>query len=517
VIPGEVASLNPISARPLVEWFIQAHQPDPQEALPGCLSGIMLLPCRKCGSAAILIIKLDCPADHAPCRAAQTNDTQKAVRLNVSQGFAHHYDRLPAYILLTLTRILRLNQGLADTALTRCLHDFQRGTRMYAKLTRTFVETQVCPERGQIIIRDTEIKGLGLRLTPNCKSFIVERRVNGTQHRVTLEHFPSLSVEAARKEAQRLLSDMAAGVDPTIPPVKPPTLEEVLDRYLQERSMKPETKRTYRSLVERLLPDWLRLPINSISREMILTRHQGLLRPTRCGTDNKSFANSTMQVLRTLINFAACKYGLEPDNPTDALKYRWYRQEARQGTIPDAKLPCFYRAVMAQESKIARDFILFLLFSGLRRNEAARLKWTDINFDARTLTVEGEHNKSNRVHVLPLTEMLTAILQSRLLAEAEYVFPGRYDGHLNEPRAPLAQLRQQMGWHWLLHDLRRTALSAGEKAGVPFLALQKIANHGVRPLLPVVARALPMCFPKRGSTVAYLKEVAGSGPVLTSG
>jgi integrase len=384
-----------------------------------------------------------------------------------------------AYILLTLTRILRLNQGLADTALTRCLHGFLWGTLMYARLTRTFVETQVCPARGQIIIRDTDIKGLGLRLTPNCKSFIVERRVNGTQHRVTLGQFPSISVEVARKEAQRILTDMAAGIDPTIPPLKPPTLAEVLDRYLAERPMKPETKRTYRSLVERLLPDWLKLPITSISREMILTRHQGLLRTTRCGTENKSCANSTMQVLRTLINFAACKYGLEPDNPTDALKYRWYRQEARQGTIPDGKLPDFYRAVMRQESKIARDFILLLLFSGLRRGEAARLKWADINLDARTLTIAAAHNKSNRVHVLPLTEMLVAILQSRLPAESEYVFPGRYDGHISEPRAPLAKLRQQMGWQWLLHDLRRTALSAGEKAGVPFLALQKIANHVV--------------------------------------
>jgi integrase len=361
--------------------------------------------------------------------------------------------------LLTLTRILTLNQGLADTALTRCLHDFQWGTRMYAKTTKTFVETQVCPARGQIIIRDTDIKGLGLRLTPNCKSFIVERRVNGTQHRVTLGHFPGMSVEAARKEAQRIMADMAAGIDPTIPPLKPPTLAEVLDRYLVERSMKPETKQTYRSLMERLLPDWLNLPITSITREMILTRHQGLLRPTRCGTENKACANSTMQVLRTLINFAACKYGLEPDNPTDALKLRWYRQEARQGTIPDAKLPAFYGAVMRQESKIARDFILFLLFSGLRRGEAARLKWADINFDARTLTVEAEHNKSNRIHVLPLTEMLTALLQSRLPAESEYVFPGRYDGHISEPRAPLAKLRKQMGWNWLLHDLRRKRCS----------------------------------------------------------
>ena len=72
-----------------------------------------------------------------------------------------------------------------------------------------------------------------------------------------------------------------------------------------------------------------------------------------------------------------------------------------------------------------------------------------------------------------------AILQSRLPAEGEFVFPGRYEGHINEPRAVLAHLRKEMGWNWIIHDLRRSCLSAGEKAGVPFLALQKIANHAV--------------------------------------
>ncbi len=74
-----------------------------------------------------------------------------------------------------------------------------------------------------------------------------------------------------------------------------PTLAEVMDRYLQERAMKFETKKSYRSLVERSKSDWLKLPVNALSKEMILTRHQQLVKPTRCGTDNKACANSAMQ------------------------------------------------------------------------------------------------------------------------------------------------------------------------------------------------------------------------------
>ena len=44
--------------------------------------------------------------------------------------------------------------------------------------------------------------------------------------------------------------------------------------------MKPETKKTYRSLVERSMPDWLKLPVNALNKEMILGRHQALVKPT---------------------------------------------------------------------------------------------------------------------------------------------------------------------------------------------------------------------------------------------
>ena len=188
----------------------------------------------------------------------------------------------------------------------------------------------------------------------------------------------------------------------TVPAATPPTLQELLDRFLAERQMKVQTKKTYRRLIERSMPEWLKLPVTAITREMILQKHQQLIKPTRCGTDNKACANAAMQVLRVLMNYAGDS-GLEVANPTDALKYRWYRSEAREGVIPDAQLPKFFRAIMSQQSKIARDYILLLLFTGLRRNEAATLKWSCVDLEAKTLTIPAGFNKSKRDHVLPLT------------------------------------------------------------------------------------------------------------------
>ena len=45
------------------------------------------------------------------------------------------------------------------------------------KLTKSFVKSISFPERGQIIIRDDQLPGFGLRVTPGSKTYIVEARV----------------------------------------------------------------------------------------------------------------------------------------------------------------------------------------------------------------------------------------------------------------------------------------------------------------------------------------------------
>ena len=44
----------------------------------------------------------------------------------------------------------------------------------------------------------------------------------------------------------------------------------------------------------------------------------------------------------------------------------------------------FYRAVMELENPVARDYLLLLLFTGLRRTEAARLTWADVDLPAKS-------------------------------------------------------------------------------------------------------------------------------------
>ena len=81
------------------------------------------------------------------------------------------------------------------------------------KLTAKFIKSESeaqFPERGQLILRDDELKGFGLRITPRCMSYIVEGRVNGSPKRVTLARYEEMSPDEARKKARVVLANMAS-------------------------------------------------------------------------------------------------------------------------------------------------------------------------------------------------------------------------------------------------------------------------------------------------------------------
>ena len=52
--------------------------------------------------------------------------------------------------------------------------------------------------------------------------------------------------------------------------------------------------------------------------------------------------------------------------------------------IPAERLAGFYNAVMELPA-MGRDYILLLLFTGLRRKEAAGLRWSEVDFERRII------------------------------------------------------------------------------------------------------------------------------------
>ena len=82
------------------------------------------------------------------------------------------------------------------------------------KLTKRFIDSTSSPTTGQVFLRDTELQGLSLRLTPGLKTFVIEKFIKGRSRRMKIGVYGVFTVEDARKRAKELMGDIAKGDDP---------------------------------------------------------------------------------------------------------------------------------------------------------------------------------------------------------------------------------------------------------------------------------------------------------------
>jgi integrase len=71
-----------------------------------------------------------------------------------------------------------------------------------------------------------------------------------------------------------------------------------------------------------------------------------------------------------------------------------YKVEERTRLVKNDDLPRFYTAAVSLENPIVRDYVLLLLFTGLRRREASSLRWKEhIDLQGRVIHIAAADTK----------------------------------------------------------------------------------------------------------------------------
>ena len=366
----------------------------------------------------------------------------------------------------------------------------------WVKLTKTVIDNAPIPERGQSFLRDAEIKGFGVRITAQgARAFIVEKRIGGQVRRVTLGRYGELTVQQARLQAQKLLGQIAMGHNPIADKhrarLEAITLQEAFQDFVRARSsLKDKTLYDYRRYLETAFTDWQRRPLIGITKDHVAALHQQL-----GTTRGEYYANGAMRFLRSLLNFAMAQYedttgrGLFSENPVLRLTRArsWFRSERRRTVLTARDLAPFVRAVSGLRSEppepfagTVGDYLMLLLLTGLRRQEAAQLLWTDIDFSQRTLIIRDPKNREP--HCLPLSDYLESLLAQRYQQRrSAYVFDGTgKKGYLIEPKRWIQRVQVVSGVCFTLHDLRRTFATIAEGLEIPPYTLKRLLNHKMR-------------------------------------
>lgn len=361
------------------------------------------------------------------------------------------------------------------------------------KITKSYVDRLSTPPAGQAFVRDAELKGFAVRITASgAKSFILEKRIDGKVKRLTLGRYPELTVEQARKEAHKLLGQIAVGRNPPAEKkykaLQGTTLEQAFSDFTTVRkNLKARTLYDYQHVMKVAFFDWQDKAILDISKDMVAKRH------SKIGAEHgEAYANLSMRFLRALFNFAIAQYedssgnAILRENPVMRLTQTraWYRVDRRQTVIKPHQLSPWYQAVIllkqdssSKQSALVADYLLFLLFTGLRRQEAATLKWSDIDLSDRSFTLTDTKNREPLT--LPLTDFISKLLESRKAAtDSEYVFAGDGKaGYLIEPRRQVQKVTELSCVSFTLHDLRRTFITIAESIDISAYALKRLVNH----------------------------------------
>jgi len=370
------------------------------------------------------------------------------------------------------------------------------------KLTKRAIERLPAPHPSgrQSLVWDSDLKGFGVLLSGKtaAKSFIVQHRLpNGITRRVTVSPVGVLNLDAARARAQSLLAEFYSGVDPKAERRKAArratTLRTTLDAYLAARKdLRPRSIDGYHATVERHLAPWLDLALREITPEMVETRHGAIAGEVqKRGNGNRrgggptaggATANGAMRAFRALWNYARENDPELPEHPVRRLKRAWFPVPGRERVVPTDRLGEFYRAVDGLPSRTHRDYLLLLLFTGLRRNEAAALRWEEVDFADRLIRLKAGRTKAGRRLNLPMCDLVRGLLVARRAMgnDGPFVFGAdSRSGHIEEPKFPLAQVAKATGVVASAHDLRRTYITIAEATDISPLALKALVNHAL--------------------------------------
>lgn len=344
---------------------------------------------------------------------------------------------------------------------------------------------------------DDKVKGLSLRITDRgVKSFFVRQRTNGTPRMNTLGRYPAMTIDQARDTARKVLNSFSAGINPRDEKRDKNThsirLNQVMDNYITSRNknLKQKTIDDYRILFNGFLSEWKNKELNSITRDMVEKKH------ILIGKKSIYRANGTMRLLRALYNYAIGAYEdskgnpIIQHNPVQRISHNksWYREKTRSNIVQPNDLKAWFTAVKSlPENKInairvnlsdtISDYLLFIVFTGLRQSEAAGLLWESVDFNNEVFTVMDTKNHTD--HMLPLTEYLINLLKNRQnKSTSVFVFPGNNpDSSIVNPYKQIKKVREDSGIYFTMHDLRRTFATIADSLDIQHHIIKRLMNH----------------------------------------
>lgn len=403
-----------------------------------------------------------------------------------------------------------------------------------ANLTAGRVNNFKCEEgKAQDFLWCADVAGLAVRATPNSdiNRYIFQAKVKGKTMRVTIGKVSAWTIDAAKAEARRLQVEIDKGNDPRQQVIdkeaaelaakqaiidaeaersnqqarESVTVGEAWKAYYKERSTsKKNGKLEWGERHKVHLANYVQAGGEQRKRgkraDQSETTREGILYPLMAkrliDLDAKEISKwldlelpkaptstaKAFSVLRAFLTWCSkhAQYSHATHAnacQTDAIKNKVPKPKAKENdSLRVAQIRPWFEAVKTINNPVISAYLQGLLLTGARRNELAALRWQDVDFQWKSLTIRDKVEGERTIPLTPYMEFLISSLQRR----NEYVFssPTAKSGRIEEPRNAHKRALVNVALPSLsLHGLRRSFGTLAEWVEVPAGVVAQIMGH----------------------------------------
>jgi integrase len=417
---------------------------------------------------------------------------------------------------------------------------------MQEKLTQTIVQ-KIAPTNTRQKIKDLVLPGLMLRVEPSGKKtwYVDYKRPNGqrTYHKIGSAEI--LTVTQARDVAQKFLASVTLGIDPLEEKNAPLevqkealTLKQLLyDFYSKWVLDSRKSGQATLDMISRAFADFMELPVEEIT---LLKVEQWRSEQRKSKNTKASSLNRYITALKAVLNWAVKREILD-SNPIDKLEALSERDsEKKIRFLTEEERGRLMAALEARENRIRKEreshniwlkerkeplmpdlndvpfvdyfkpLILVCLNTGARRNAVFSLRWGDVDFERRILTLRAADAKTREQHVSMNKTAFSALSlwkeQCLNTAPEAFIFPSpKTGGKLGDCGSAWDHLLKEANiqdFRW--HDMRHDFASQLVMNGVDLNTVRELLGHADMKMTLRYAHLAPQVMQKAVETLDNL-------------
>jgi integrase len=349
------------------------------------------------------------------------------------------------------------------------------------KLDASFCLLAQCePGKRKIDFYDTVTTGFVLEVRPNGgKTYYLRYQDDhGRQKQHKIAAYSDITFDKARKEAQRLRSQVILGGDPAAKRAEKRAVasySDLADQHLAyAKTYQKNPANSERIIRLHIMPRWGKLRLDEITQPAVakwLSEKQG-----------EGLAPATVEKIRVMFNRSfelALRWNMPGllKNPVKGIP-RKPINNARERYLNAAEAKRLMTAVEASHNPQLKHIVGLLLLTGARVSELLHAEWRHIDLDKKSWLIPT--SKTGRARHVPLSKPAIEILKVvPRFDKCGYVLPNpetlkpfvtiKRVWQTARDEAKLPDLR--------IHDLRHSAASFMINAGIDLFAVGRVLGH----------------------------------------